>query len=64
MLCGTSTIRYGTNGAYYCKKCKTVFKAIREKRTGRLKLGKIVRREENESSGSGLEGSKSSDRVQ
>ena len=48
-VCGSKRIgywhfynKYGVDGAFYCKDCETVFKAIKTRR-GTLKMGKIVR---------------------
>jgi len=48
-VCGSNRIswwhfywKYGPEGAFYCKECGTVYKAI--KRKGRLVMGEIVRK--------------------
>jgi len=34
---------YGRNGAFYCYRCHSLYKAIRDRKTHLLKLGKFIK---------------------
>jgi len=34
--------KYGKNGAFYCKKCKSIYRAIKDRKTRKLKVGELL----------------------